>query len=262
MLKNLFTKKNKQENTLVLDELVKQLNSDKMPKHIGIIMDGNGRWATGQGLIRTSGHKAGVKTLKSIVRMCLNLNVPVLTVYAFSTENWKRPITEVKFLMNLFSSFLAEQINEMCEDGIRVKFIGRIDELPGTLPEEFHAAEERTKNNTKLRFNVAVNYGGQDEILTAVQKIATQVKDGSLAIADINEQVFEDNLYTKGVPPVDLMIRTSGDIRLSNFLLWQAAYAEFWFTHTNWPDFSQAEFVQAIIDFQHRDRRFGGLKNK
>lgn len=262
MLKKLFAKKNKQENTLTLDELISQLNSDKMPKHVGIIMDGNGRWATGKGMIRTSGHKAGVKTLKSIVRMCLNINVPVLTVYAFSTENWKRPLTEVDFLMKLFSSFLAEQINEMCEDGIRVKFIGRIDELPGTLPAEFHAAEERTKDNTKLLFNVAVNYGGRDEILTAVQKIASQVKAGSLQIEDINEQVFEDNLYTKGVPPVDLMIRTSGDLRLSNFLLWQAAYAEFWFTHTNWPDFSQAEFVKAIIDFQHRDRRFGGLKNK
>ena len=234
MLKKIFSSK-KEKRDISID---KQLDLNKLPQHVGIIMDGNGRWATGKGLIRTSGHKAGVKTLKKILKTCIKYNIPILTVYAFSTENWKRPMTEVNFLMNLFSSFLAEQIDEMCEDNVRIHFIGRVDELPGNLPNELHAAEERTKNNTGVRFNVAVNYGGRDEIVTAVKNIASEVQSG------------------------DLMIRTSGDIRLSNFLLWQAAYAEFWFTKTNWPDFSSEEFLQAIVDFQKRDRRFGGLSSK
>ena len=255
MLKKIFSYKQEKNNSIETE----QLNLDKLPKHIGIIMDGNGRWATGKGLIRTSGHKAGVKTLKKILKTCIKYNIPVLTVYAFSTENWKRPVTEVDFLMKLFSSFLAEQIDEMCEDNVRIHFIGRVDELPGNLPKELHAAEERTKNNTGVRFNVAVNYGGRDELITAVKNIASEVKSGNLDIDNIDDKVIDDSLYTKGLPPVDLMIRTSGDIRISNFLLWQAAYAEFWFTKTNWPDFTSEEFIQAIVDYQQRDRRFGGL---
>lgn len=255
MLKKIFSYKQEKNDSFKIE----QLDLEKLPNHIGIIMDGNGRWATGKGLIRTSGHKAGVKTLKKILKTCIKYNIPVLTVYAFSTENWKRPVTEVDFLMKLFSSFLAEQIDEMCEDNVRIHFIGRVDELPGNLPKELHAAEERTKNNTGVRFNVAVNYGGRDEIITAVKNIANEVKLGNLEIDNIDDNVFDDSLYTKGLPPVDLMIRTSGDIRLSNFLLWQAAYAEFWFTKTNWPDFTSEEFIQAIIDYQQRDRRFGGL---
>ena len=153
MLKKIFSSK-KEKRDISID---KQLDLNKLPQHVGIIMDGNGRWATGKGLIRTSGHKAGVKTLKKILKTCIKYNIPILTVYAFSTENWKRPMTEVNFLMNLFSSFLAEQIDEMCEDNVRIHFIGRVDELPGNLPNELHAAEERTKNNTGVRFNVAVN---------------------------------------------------------------------------------------------------------
>lgn len=242
--------------------LMDKLDLDKLPQHVGIIMDGNGRWATGKGLIRTSGHKAGAVTLKNIFKTCVNLKIPVLTIYAFSTENWKRPKTEVTFLMELFSSFLAAQIDELCENNVRLKFIGKIDELPTKLVKEFRRAEEITKNNTGIQFNVAVNYGGRDEIITAVKNIAQQVKDGLLSIEDIDDKVFDDNLYTKNLPPVDLMIRTSGDMRLSNFLLWQSAYAEFWFTKTNWPDFTPEEFIEALIDFQHRDRRFGGLDNK
>lgn len=258
MLKKIFSSK-KEKRDISID---KQLDLNKLPQHVGIIMDGNGRWATGKGLIRTSGHKAGVKALKKILKTCIKYNIPILTVYAFSTENWKRPMTEVNFLMNLFSSFLAEQIDEMCEDNVRIHFIGRVDELPGNLPNELHAAEERTKNNTGVRFNVAVNYGGRDEIVTAVKNIASEVQSGDLSIDKIDDKVIDDNLYTKDLPTVDLMIRTSGDIRLSNFLLWQAAYAEFWFTKTNWPDFSSEEFLQAIVDFQKRDRRFGGLSSK
>ena len=230
MLKKIFSSK-KEKRDISID---KQLDLNKLPQHVGIIMDGNGRWATGKGLIRTSGHKAGVKTLKKILKTCIKYNIPILTVYAFSTENWKRPMTEVNFLMNLFSSFLAEQIDEMCEDNVRIHFIGRVDELPGNLPNELHA----------------------------VKNIASEVQSGDLSIDKIDDKVIDDNLYTKDLPPVDLMIRTSGDIRLSNFLLWQAAYAEFWFTKTNWPDFSSEEFLQAIVDFQKRDRRFGGLSSK
>ena len=226
--------------------LMDKLDLNKLPRHVGIIMDGNGRWATGKGLIRTSGHKAGATTLKNIFKTCVNLKIPVLTIYAFSTENWKRPKTEVTFLMSLFSSFLAAQI----------------DELPAKLVKEFRRAEEITRNNTGIQFNVAVNYGGRDEIITAVKNIAQQVKNGSLSVEQIDDKIFEDNLYTQNLPPVDLMIRTSGDMRLSNFLLWQSAYAEFWFTKTNWPDFTPEEFIEALIDFQHRDRRFGGLDNK
>lgn len=259
MLKKIFFRKKQRRVNIVSKD---KLDLNKLPQHIGIIMDGNGRWATKKGLIRTSGHKAGANTVKNILLTCIKLNIPVLTVYAFSTENWKRPKTEVQFLMNLFSSFLAKQIDELCENNVRIKFIGRINELPGTLANEFHKAEERTRDNTGVRFNVAINYGGRDEIITAVKNIAQQVKDGLLSVEDIDDKVFDDNLYTKNLPPVDLMIRTSGDMRLSNFLLWQSAYAEFWFTKTNWPDFTPEEFIEALIDFQHRDRRFGGLDNK
>lgn len=257
MLKKVFFKK-----ITGVKQIMPKLDLSKLPQHIGIIMDGNGRWATGKGLIRTSGHKAGANTVKNILNTCIKLNIPILTVYAFSTENWKRPVSEVNFLMNLFSSFLAAQIDELCENNVRIKFIGRINELPNNLVKEFHRAEDITKNNTGVKFNVAINYGGRDEIITAVKNIAQQVKDGSLLVENIDDKVFEDNLYTRNLPPVDLMIRTSGDMRLSNFLLWQSAYAEFWFTKTNWPDFTPEEFIEALIDFQHRDRRFGGLDNK
>lgn len=257
MLRELFAKKQS-----VKDSRGGEIDFNKLPKHIGIIMDGNGRWAMGKGLIRTSGHKAGVNTLKKILEVCVKIKLPVLTVYAFSTENWKRPKLEVDFLMQLFSSFMAEQLEYLCRDNVKVKFIGRVDELPGNLPKELAEAEELTRNNTGVLLNVAVNYGGKDEITTAVRRIAQQVADGDLAVADIDESVIEENLYTSHVPPVDLMIRTSGDIRLSNFLLWQAAYAEFWFTDTNWPDFTSEEFLQAIYDYQHRDRRFGGIKTE
>ena len=253
MLKKIFSSK-KEKRDISID---KQLDLNKLPQHVGIIMDGNGRWATGKGLIRTSGHKAGVKTLKKILKTCIKYNIPILTVYAFSTENWKRPMTEVNFLMNLFSSFLAEQIDEMCEDNVRIHFIGRVDELPGNLPNELHAAEERTKNNTGVRFNVAVNYGGRDEIIHAVKNIIERVQNKEIDIEDITEQTISDNLYTANQPDPDLLIRTSGEIRLSNFLPWQLVYTEFLFVDKNWPDFNEKDLDDAIEVYRSRNRKFG-----
>ena len=219
-------------------------------------MDGNGRWATNLGLIRSAGHLAGVKTLKEIIRTAVNIELEALTVYAFSTENWKRPHTEVDFLMHLFSEYLEKEKRELNEKNVRIHFIGRIDELPESLMKQAHDAEEMMKNNTGLKFNVATNYGGQDEIVRATQKIAAQVLSGELKVDDIDADIFDSELDTSGDPPVDLMIRTGGDLRVSNFLLWQSAYAEFWFTETNFPEFK----LEALRDFSNRDRRFGGVK--
>ena len=204
--------------------LFSQIDWEKLPRHVAIIMDGNGRWAKGKGMIRTAGHSAGVKTLKNILKTAIGLKLDALTVYAFSTENW-------------------------------------IDGLPKALQQQMHDAEELMKHNTGVKFNVAANYGGQDELVRAMQAIAAESINGKLQAADINEAVIEEHLDTKGNLPVDLMIRTSGDVRVSNFLLWQAAYAEFWFTDTNWPDFTPECFVDAILDYAKRDRRFGGLNN-
>ena len=242
--------------------LYDHLDPAKLPRHIGIIMDGNGRWANAKGLVRTAGHSAGVKTLKHILQVAIDLNIEALTVYAFSTENWKRPRPEVDFLMKLFHEYLEAELQEMNENHVRIHFLGRMDGLPPRLQREMREAEEFMKDNDGLHFNVAANYGGQDEILRAVQDLAAQAAEGKLRPQDIDEAVFERALDTAGDPPVELMIRTSGEQRLSNFLLWQSAYAEFWFTDTNWPDFSPKEFVQALRDFGQRHRRFGGLQDK
>lgn len=259
MFKNLF-----KDNSVLRPDvsLYTKLNRERLPKHTAIIMDGNGRWAEGKGLIRTAGHTAGVDTLKQILKVAVDLKLPALTVYAFSTENWKRPLAEVDFLMSLFSDYLAREIDEMDADNVQLRFLGRVDELAPKLRDQARAAEKQTSDNTGVKFNVGMNYGGQDEIIRAVQRIAEQAAAGNLKPAEITEKIFDDNLDTKGLPPVDFVIRTSGDQRLSNFLLWQAAYAEFWFTDTNWPDFSPACFVDALYDFGNRNRRFGGLINK
>ena len=242
--------------------LYEKIDRNRLPRHVAIIMDGNGRWANGQGLVRTAGHRAGVAALKQVLKVAIDLGIEALTVYAFSTENWKRPHSEVDFLMGLFSEYLAQEIDEMDADDVRLHFIGRIDELSPKLREQTARAEQRTRENTGVRFNVAMNYGGQDELTRAMQKIARKVRDGELAPEAIDGHIIEGELDTAGIPPVDFVIRTSGDLRLSNFLLWQAAYAEFWFTQTNWPDFTPACFVEALLDFGQRQRRFGGLKNK
>ena len=234
----------------------------RLPRHTAIIMDGNGRWAEGRGLLRTAGHKAGVAALKQVLKVAIDLELVALTVYAFSTENWKRPHAEVDFLMGLFSEYLAREIDEMDRDNVKLRFLGRMEDLSPRLQQEAQAAERRTAGNTGVKFNVAMNYGGQDEILRAARRLAEEAAAGRLLPEEIDEAKMEAALDTAGLPPVDLVIRTSGDLRLSNFLLWQAAYAEFWFTETNWPDFTPADFVAALQDFGGRQRRFGGLENQ
>ncbi len=235
------------------------VEAGRVPRHVAIIMDGNGRWAKAKGLMRTAGHREGVGTLKKILRKAKDMGIEVLTVYAFSTENWKRPAAEVDFLMALFSEYLQKEVRNMYEENVCIKFIGKTNELSPALQKEIAAAQELTKDNDGILFNVAANYGGRDEICRAARQIARAVQKGELTANEIDEAVFENYLDTAGVPPVDLVIRTSGDLRLSNFLLWQAAYAEFYFTDTNWPDFSPEEFAAAINNFAARDRRFGGL---
>jgi len=237
--------------------LLARVDKTKLPRHVAIIMDGNGRWANCRGLLRSAGHTAGVKTLKNILKTAVNLKLEALTVYAFSTENWKRPHAEVDFLMHLFSDYLEREKQEMHENNVRIKFLGRTEDFSPALQKLMRDSVELMKNNTGVKFNVAADYGGQDEIIRATKKLARRVQSGELLPEDISEQLFENELDTFGQPPVDLMIRTSGELRVSNFLLWQAAYAEFWFTNTTWPEFTPEEFVDALIDFGKRSRRFG-----
>ena len=230
-----------------------------IPRHVAIIMDGNGRWAKAQGYSRSAGHEAGARTLKRIVRAASDMGVEVLTVYAFSTENWKRPPREVDFLLNLFDSFLQREVDEMDAENVRMRFIGRRDRFTERFLKRMEEAELRMAENAGIRFNLAVNYGSQDEILRAVRVLAARAAAGEIAAEQIDEEVFAHVLDTAGDPPVDLFIRTSGDLRLSNFLLWQSAYAELYFTDTHWPDFTAEELARAIDDFGRRSRRFGGL---
>ncbi|MBR6887734.1 MAG: di-trans,poly-cis-decaprenylcistransferase [Selenomonadaceae bacterium] len=239
--------------------MLARVDKAKMPRHVAIIMDGNGRWANYRGLLRSAGHTAGVKTLKNILKTAVNLKLEALTVYAFSTENWKRPHAEVDFLMHLFSEYLEREKLEMHQNNVRIKFLGRTEDFAPALQKLMRDSVELMKNNTGVKFNVAADYGGQDEIIRAAQKLARRVKAGELSPENISVQMFEDELDTAGQPPVDLLIRTSGDLRVSNFLLWQAAYAEFWFTDTPWPEFTPEEFIDALIDFGKRNRRFGAL---
>lgn len=242
------------------DDLLKQLDKTKLPRHVAIIMDGNGRWANALGLLRTAGHTAGVKTLKKILTVAVDLNLEALTVYAFSTENWKRPPAEVDFLMHLFSEYIEKEKMEMHEKNVRIRFIGRTEDFSPTIQKQIQGAVNLMKNNTGVKFNIAADYGGQDEIIRAAQNLARKVADGEISAEQISASVFEDELDTVGQPPVDLLIRTGGDQRISNFLLWQSAYAELWFTNTQWPDFTPEEFISALKDFGKRDRRFGGVK--
>ena len=230
-------------------------------EHIAIIMDGNGRWAVKRGLPRTAGHKKGAETLLEIAKAARQIGIKYLTVYAFSTENWKRPPGEVDFLMHLFSDYLEREKLEMHANNVRIKFLGRTEDFAPALQKLMRDSVKLMKNNTGVKFNVAADYGGQDEIIRAAQKLARRVQEGNLSPDDISAQIFENELDTAGQPPVDLLIRTSGDLRVSNFLLWQAAYAEFWFTDTAWPDFTPEEFIDALVDFGKRTRRFGALNN-
>ena len=238
------------------------LDMDNIPQHVAIIMDGNGRWAKARGKIRTQGHKVGAETLKTIVRAADTLGIKAITAYAFSTENWKRPVTEVHFIMELLSRYLTSEIEEFKENNVQVRFMGSREGLPDIVIEKMDHAIEETKNDTGIILNLAINYGGQAEILHAVKSIAQQVADGTLKVEDIDAPVFENNLYSKGLPAPDLLIRTGGDLRVSNFLLWQIAYSEIWTTQVFWPDFTPDMLVEAIKMYQKRERRFGGLVKK
>lgn len=238
------------------------LDMNNIPKHIAIIMDGNGRWAKAQGKVRTFGHQKGAETLKTIVRAADALGVKAISAYAFSTENWKRPITEVNFIMDLLSRYLTSEIQEFNENNVQVRFLGSREGLPAIVQEKMYNAIRETQNNTGIVLNLAINYGGQAEILNAVKNIAQEVKDGKVDVSEIDNNYFENHLYTAGLPAPDLLIRPGGDLRISNFLLWQIAYAEIWTTKTYWPDFTPDHLVEAILAFQGRERRFGGLVEK
>lgn len=257
MLKRLFGKRRK--SALSEEELMKQLDISKLPVHVAIIMDGNGRWATRRGAPRSLGHRAGVNALREIVKLSVELKLKYLTVYAFSTENWKRPREEVNILMNLLVEYLYKEIDELCANNVYINPMGILSELPAKPREAVDMAIRRSKNNTGLVFNVALNYGGRSELLKAVREIGLKINSGEIKVEEINEQVIADHLYTAGQPDPDLLIRPSGDCRVSNFLLWQLAYTEFWLTDVMWPDFGRQEFLQALLDFQQRERRFGGL---
>ena len=220
-------------------------------------MDGNGRWAKRQGLPRIMGHKRGVDALKDLLRCCRDWGIQALTAYAFSTENWKRPQEEVDFLMTLFQRVLRQELREMVEENVQIQFVGNLHALPRSLQSEIYRSMDATKNNRGIKFSVATNYGGRQEILQACRAIAQKVQQGLLQPDEIDEEVFEGHLYTAGIADPDLLIRTSGEMRLSNFLLWQMAYGEIYITDTLWPDFDRSEFHHALCAYQQRERRFG-----
>lgn len=234
-----------------------KIDSEKLPQHVAVIMDGNGRWAKSRDQERTFGHKNAIKAVREVINACNEVNIPYLTLYTFSTENWNRPTEEVNTLMDLLSSTLLQEAEEIFSKGLRIHAIGDLDRLPDTVREQLLNIIELTKNNNKGNLILALSYGSQREILNAVKEISKKVKDGEVDINDIDEKLFENHLYTKDFPPVDLLIRTSGEVRISNFLLWQIAYAELQFLDTLWPDFTKEDFFQCIVNYQSKERRFG-----
>ena len=234
-----------------------EFKKENMPRHIAIIMDGNRRWARQRGKGASHGHKEGAKTLEKIVRYANKIGLEYITVYAFSTENWKRAEEEVKALMMLLQNYLDDYSKRADTENIRVKVLGDITALSTGMQKSILKCMERTKNNTGVTFNIALNYGGRDEIVKAVKRIARDVKEEKINIEDINEEMISNNLYTAGMPDPDLLIRTSGELRLSNFLPWQVVYSEFLFINKNWPDFSEEDLDNAIIEYQKRTRKFG-----
>jgi len=233
---------------------------DGVPNHVAIIMDGNGRWARKRGLPRIAGHRAGMNCVKEITTIADEIGVKVLTLYAFSTENWKRPEEEVDFLMRLPEEWLRMELDTLIKKNCQIRIMGYVEGLPKHTREVVQDAERKTKDNTGLILNIALNYGSRWEILEGIKQIAADVASGAMRVDDIDEEAVSKSLLTRGLPDPDLLIRTSGEVRLSNFLLWQAAYTEFWFTDVFWPDFKRDHFLEAIRAFQSRGRRFGGLK--
>lgn len=247
-------------NTRILKQLPTDLQIDRLPRHVAVIMDGNGRWAKRQGLPRIMGHRRGADILKDLLRCCSDWGISALTAYAFSTENWGRPLEEVDFLMSLFERILRRELKEMMQEDVRIRFVGDLSFLPKSLQEEIAQSMADTVENQGIQFTVATNYGGRQEIIQACQAIAHQVQTGEIQPGDITEDLFAKHLYTAEVGDPDLLIRTSGEMRISNFLLWQLAYAEIYITETLWPDFDRQEFHQALVSYQKRDRRFGKVK--
>ncbi len=245
---------------IILQQLPADLDRERLPRHVAVIMDGNGRWAKRQGLPRIMGHKRGVDALKELLRCCKDWGIEALTAYAFSTENWGRPLEEVDFLMTLFERVLRQELREMMEEDVRIRFVGNLSALPPSLQAEIEGSMAQTQNNQAVTFTVATNYGGRQEIVEACRAIASQVQQGKLQPDQIDAALFERHLYTTGICDPDLLIRTSGEMRISNFLLWQMAYAELYITETLWPDFDRAEFHRALCAYQQRDRRFGKVR--
>lgn len=239
-----------------------QVRDGMIPSHIAIIMDGNGRWAKKRSLPRVAGHHEGMKTVRKITRLANILGVDVLTLYAFSTENWKRPKMEVDFLMRLPEEFLSTFLPELVAENVKVEMMGDHTNLPAHTLKAISKAKEATKDNTGLILNFALNYGSRSEIVDSVKELAAQVAAGTLDPADITEEHISSGLMTRSLPEPDLLIRTSGEVRLSNFMLWQLAYTEFWFTDTLWPDFNEDSLIEAVENYQKRNRRFGGLKGE
>lgn len=239
------------------EKLISEIDKDNLPNHVGIIMDGNGRWARRRGLPRSAGHRVGAANLKTITEFASDMGIRYVTAYAFSTENWKRPKDEVDALMELLLEYLRDK--KLLEGNqVRVKFIGDRSVLTDEIRKEMDTAEEESKDRTRTTLYLAINYGGQQEIVNAVKNIAQKIEAGQMTKDDITQEAIGDELYTE-IPDVDLIIRPSGEYRLSNFLLWQSAYSEFWFSNINWPDFTKEDFTRAILDYQNRNRRFGGV---
>ena len=248
-----FFKKNR------LEEKIEENKLKKIPTHVAIIMDGNGRWAKKRNMPRVKGHYEGMQTVKKITKYASKLGIKYLTLYAFSTENWARPKEEVNYLMDLPEKMFTSFMPELMENNVKVEVIGVVEKLPENTRKAVEDAIEQTKNNTGLKLVFALNYGSKDEIVTAVKRIAQGAANNEYKVEEIDEQLISDNLFTKDTPDPDLLIRTSGEQRISNFLLWQIAYSEFIFTKVAWPDFVEEEFYKALLEYQSRDRRFGGL---
>jgi undecaprenyl diphosphate synthase len=241
-------------------DLARAIDPGKLPAHIAIIMDGNGRWANRRRLPRVAGHKAGVGPVRTTVETCARLGIQALTLYAFSVENWKRPRSEVETLWRLLHYYLRKELPDLQKNGIRLQAIGRVEALPPQVRRELESVVEATSGNRRLLVNLAVNYGGRAEIVDAVNAILDQARgEGRLGTLEIDEAAIAARLYTSAIPDPDLLIRTSGEMRISNFLLWQIAYAELYVTDTLWPDFSRTDLLQAVLAYQKRDRRYGGL---
>jgi undecaprenyl diphosphate synthase len=235
------------------------IDKTNIPRHVAIIMDGNGRWAKEKGLPRTAGHNEGIKRVREIVKAAGDLGVEIVTFFAFSTENWVRPKNEVSMLMHSLDYFLGREVKELNKNNVRLKVIGRGEPIPKKLIKKLEEAQQKTKDNTGLTMVLALNYGSRQEIMDAARKFAGGVLRGEIAIEDLDEEVFNQYLYTSDLPDPDLLIRTSAEMRISNFLLWQLSYAEFYFPKKCWPDFRREDFYEAIEEYQRRDRRFGGV---